>query len=398
MTDNLPKGWEMHRLEDIKTNSDIGLVRNIKEQGVEKPYTYIKMNNITLTGNLDLKKLAKVDATEDELLKYSLKEGDFLFNTRNSQELVGKTCLFNNKEEKVLYNNNIMRLRFNNFVDSEFINYVFLSSFIQNQLESFKSKTTNVCAIYYKKLKSLKIPLPPLPEQKRIVAKLDKLFVRIDKSIALLEENIQHTQNLMASVLEEVFGNNDWPEYKLSDVVTLFNGRAYKRKELLSEGKYKVIRIQNLNGGDNFYYSDLELDKNKYCDKGDLLYSWSGTPGTSFGSFIWNGEKAIFHYHIWKVEIKDSHFRDYLLFALEYLTYKAIEQSHGVTGMMHVTKGKMENFDISIPNLETQKSVASTILKLKNKNTLILSEQQSKLNNLKALKASMLDTAFKGAL
>ena len=57
-------------------------------------------------------------------------------------------------------------------------------------------------------LKKFQIPLPPLPEQTRIVNKLDSLFERIDKSIALLEENIKHTEALMASVLNEVFGND----------------------------------------------------------------------------------------------------------------------------------------------------------------------------------------------
>jgi type I restriction enzyme S subunit len=48
---------------------------------------------------------------------------------------------------------------------------------------------------------------------------------------------------------------------------------------------------------DHWYYSDMELDEQKYCEAGDLLYAWSA----SFGPRVWDGEKVIFHYHIWKV-------------------------------------------------------------------------------------------------
>ena len=64
-------------------------------------------------------------------------------------------------------------------------------------------------------------------------------------------------------------------EYKtLGEVVTFLNGRAYKQPELLSEGKYKVLRVGNFYTNDKWYYSDLELEDDKYCDKGDLLFAW----------------------------------------------------------------------------------------------------------------------------
>ena len=94
---------------------------------------------------------------------------------------------------------------------------------------------------------------------------------------------------------------------KLSDVCVLKNGRAYKKNELLSRGKYQVLRVGNFFTSKNWYYSDLELDETKYCDRGDLLYAWSA----SFGPKIWEGEKTIFHYHIWRVEINDYFYPQY---------------------------------------------------------------------------------------
>ena len=92
-------------------------------------------------------------------------------------------------------------------------------------------------------------------------------------------------------------------EYKnLGEVVTFLNGRAYKQPELLSEGKYKVLRVGNFYTNDKWYYSNLELEDDKYCDKGDLLFSWAA----SLGAHIWNEEKTIFHYHIWKLTFDEG--------------------------------------------------------------------------------------------
>ena len=83
----------------------------------------------------------------------------------------------------------------------------------------------------------------------------------------------------------------------------MLNGRAYKQPELLDEGKYKVLRVGNFFTNSTYYYSNLELEEDKYCDNGDLLFAWSA----SFGAFIWNGGKVIYHYHIWKV-LFDDHY------------------------------------------------------------------------------------------
>ena len=97
-------------------------------------------------------------------------------------------------------------------------------------------------------------------------------------------------------------GNMKYELVELGEVAKLINGRAYKRDELLDEGKTPVLRVGNFFSNRGWYYSDLELADDKYCQKGDLLYAWSA----SFGPKIWDGPKAIFHYHIWKIEISDK--------------------------------------------------------------------------------------------
>ena len=89
----------------------------------------------------------------------------------------------------------------------------------------------------------------------------------------------------------------DWEVKKLGEVAKFINGKAYKQEELLNEGKYRVLRVGNLNTSTEWYWSDLELDEDKYVNNGDLMYAWSA----SFGPSFWEQEKTIYHYHIWKV-------------------------------------------------------------------------------------------------
>ena len=143
---------------------------------------------------------------------------------------------------------------------------------------------------------------------------------------------------------------------KLKDVCTLINGRAYKQDELLDRGKYPVLRVGNFFSDKEFYYSNLELDDNKYCDNGDLLFAWSA----SFGPKIWDGGKVIFHYHIWKMVLNEKIDRDYLYYYLNYLSERIKSEGHGGI-MIHTTKAEMEEREILLPEITYQKEIVKRI-------------------------------------
>ena len=151
----------------------------------------------------------------------------------------------------------------------------------------------------------------------------------------------------------------EYAKYKLGDIVTFLNGRAYLMPELQDSGKYRILRVGNLSGGnDSWYYSDMELDENKYCEKGDLLYAWA----CNFGPHIWKEEKVIFHYHIWKlVEDKEKVDKTYLYYYLLHQTPFYLGGVNGAT-MVHITKKNMEKKTAYIPSsLEVQHRIASIL-------------------------------------
>jgi type I restriction enzyme S subunit len=191
----------------------------------------------------------------------------------------------------------------------------------------------------------IEIPLPPLAEQKRIAAILDKaaeIKAKREQAIAKLDE-------LAMSTFMKMFGNQpDSVETTLGECLRLINGRAYLQHELLNEGT-PIIRIQNLNGGNRWYYSNLKLPEEKYCDNGDLLFAWSAT----FGPYIWRGNKSIYHYHIWKIEPKELFDKTFAFYLLQSITREIKNASHGAS-MLHMTKSGMEAWPIKLPPLKAQ--------------------------------------------
>jgi len=224
-----PDRWPKVPFDAIVEDSRIGLVRGSQELDDSHPYPYLRMNAITRDGELKLEGALRATATAEELETYCLRHGDFLFNTRNSRELVGKTALFRGSE-LYLFNNNLLRVRFVESAHPEYVVAAFKTQYIQNELELRKSGTTNVFAVYYKDLRTLPIPLPPLPLQqtfatriasiealkathRRALAALDALFASLQQrafsgELALaaprsLAQSLKQLQQLEASIGQE---------------------------------------------------------------------------------------------------------------------------------------------------------------------------------------------------
>lgn len=204
--ENRGEGWEEKTFEELIKKNQIGLIRSSKDQGNDKPYRYLKMDSITAVNTLVHDKYVYVDADDSELEKFTLNNGDFLFNTRNSYELVGKSCVFIPfDDEPTLFNNNIMRVVFKDGVSSRFINYAFSSNLVSERLQKLKSGTTSVVGIYYKGLRSLKIPITNFEKQQSIVRQLDTLRAEAQKLEEVYQQKISSLEELKKSILKKAF-------------------------------------------------------------------------------------------------------------------------------------------------------------------------------------------------
>jgi len=148
-----------------------------------------------------------------------------------------------------------------------------------------------------------------------------------------------------------------WEVSRLGDLINVINGRAYKKHEMLNEGT-PLLRVGNLFTSNEWYYSDLNLEPEKYIDTGDLIYSWSA----SFGPFIWDGGKVIYHYHIWKMDIFDELSLDkyFMKLYLESVSASIKASGNGIA-MIHMTKERMEKLVIPLPPQAEQHRIVAKV-------------------------------------
>ena len=177
---DIPDSWKWVRLGNITNFVGTGMVVPANQQS-EFQYAgmlpYFKMNNIgNWNGKFGVGDWVYIPENE-KVEKYFLKSGQLLFNTRNSKELVGKTTVVpDNISEKIVANNNILRIESFQHMKLSFVSYYLISPVSRYIFSTLTTATTNVAAIYQKQLKEIVIPIPPLEEQKRIVTKIKKLM------------------------------------------------------------------------------------------------------------------------------------------------------------------------------------------------------------------------------
>ena len=222
---------------------------------------------------------------------------------------------------------------------------------------SFVGTNSSLSSMKAADIKRILIPIPSLSEQTRIVGILDTFTSAIDN----LKEQIAQRRKQYEYYRDQLLdleGKEGVERLTLKDVCEVINGRAYSQPELLSEGKYRVLRVGNFFSNDSWYYSDLELDNKFYCEKGDLLYAWSA----SFGPHIWNEEKVIYHYHIWKMDCSNRIHRKFMFYWLQSddLKKQAFTNLHGAT-MAHLTKALIESLQVPVPSLSEQQRIVSIL-------------------------------------
>lgn len=267
------------------------------------------------------------------------------------------SCAIVDKDEPLAYYVSLALLRPKSNVISGYVKYILESRVGKIELRKRTLLTAVPLKINLGDVGKVCIPIPSLSEQNRIVSILDTFTASIDN----LKEQIAQRRKQYEYYRDQLLdleGKEGVRLIVLKDVCDVINGRAYSQPELLSEGKYRVLRVGNFFSNDSWYYSDLELEDKYYCNKGDLLYAWSA----SFGPHIWEEEKVIYHYHIWKMNCKEGIQTKYMYYWLqsEDMKKQAFSNLHGAT-MAHLTKVLMESLMIPVPSLSEQQRIVDIL-------------------------------------
>ena len=160
-----PKGWETATIRDIVADVRYGSSRPAVDGG---KYPYLRMNNITYSGELDLTDTKRIDIPDNELDKCTVRRGDVLFNRTNSKELVGKTCVYNRDEMMVLAGF-VIRVRVTERVLPEFLSAFLNTDFSKQMLLGMCKAAIGQANINAQEMQNIGIYLPPTELQRQFV-------------------------------------------------------------------------------------------------------------------------------------------------------------------------------------------------------------------------------------
>lgn len=193
-----PKGWDMATIGDIVTEVKYGTSRPAVDGG---KYAYLRMNNLTYDGHLDLTDLKRIDIPDNEIEKCIVRKGDVLFNRTNSVELVGKTCVFNESEDMVIAGY-IIRVRLKSvmlpIVLSSFMN----TDALKKKLRTMAKGAVNQANINAQELQAINIYLPPIDLQQQFAAFVEQT----DKSKLAVKQVLEKAETLKKALMQEYFG------------------------------------------------------------------------------------------------------------------------------------------------------------------------------------------------
>ena len=169
-----PKGWEVVTIGDIVTEVRYGTSKPAVEGG---KYPYLRMNNLTADGHLDLNDLKYIDIPDDEIEKCVVRKGDVLFNRTNSIELVGKTVVFDLQEDMIIAGY-IIRVRLNKRLLPEILSQYMNLEALKDILRSMAKGAVNQANINAQELQSIKVYIPDMELQKQFI----EMKNQVDKS------------------------------------------------------------------------------------------------------------------------------------------------------------------------------------------------------------------------
>ena len=195
-----PRKWDMVTIGDIATDVRYGTSRPATEGG---KYPYLRMNNLTYEGHLDLTDLKHIDIPDNEIEKCVVRNGDVLFNRTNSVELVGKTCVYNLDSDMIIAGY-IIRVRIDDRVLPVILSSYLNSTVMKEQLRSMAKGAVNQANINAQELRSISIYLPPITLQHEFatfVEQVDKSKFYIVQMQILLRLLIRAIQQKTTEVL-----------------------------------------------------------------------------------------------------------------------------------------------------------------------------------------------------
>jgi type I restriction enzyme, S subunit len=196
----LPQGWAWATIDQIASVVQYGSSAKTHEEQLGVPV--LRMGNITAEGSLRLNELKFLPASHPEFPELLLADGDLLFNRTNSAELVGKSAVYRDNPSPCSFASYLIRVRTNATCDTGFLAYCLNSWIGRTWIKSVVSQQVGQANVSGSKLRAFVIPLPPVCEQRRLVAEIEKQFTRLEAGVGAVKRVQANLKRYRAAVLK----------------------------------------------------------------------------------------------------------------------------------------------------------------------------------------------------
>ena len=412
------EGWKKVELGDV-TERINGLWK-----GKKGPYIDVQvysMSNFTKDSELDNNSEPRsIKARKSQYEKRKLKYGDILIEKSGGgpNQPVGRAVLFDiSNNQKNTFSNFTTRLRITEKLkidlSPEYLHKYLKFLYLNGETEKFQKNSTNIRNLQLKEYLQVKIPIPPLPEQKRITAILDEAFEAIDKAKANVERNIENAEELFQSKLNRIFSSKNWAYVQMEELLELLT-------DYHANGSYKVLK-KHVEISENEDYAwmvrstDFENDfKNKYRYINEDAYNFLSKSkvfgGEIIMSKIGNAGKVYLMpeidrpcslaMNLFLLKTKQAKINNQFLYYYLHSTEgeRQIHSRLKGTTTKTINKKNVKNIRVPLPNKFEQKTAITELNKLRDSQEELRKKFDDKLKIVHELKKAILQKAFTGKL
>lgn len=335
----------------------------------------LRMNNVTTSGGLDWSSYIRIPSTNKQIDKYRLNSGDILFNSTNSPDLVGKTTIFSGFKEPVVFSNHFVRLRVDiEKLDPHYLARWFTYQWQQRLFEQLCTQWVNQAAVRKEDLLSLKLKVPPLPEQRRLAALLDKA----DRLRRLRRYALELSDTYLQSVFLEMFGDpvrneKGWEKGTVDDAVA-FSQYGTSQMSNSNQRGYPILGMANITYSGSLALNSLahvELSQKEFgelrLERGDIIFNRTNSTELVGKTAYWIYDfDAVLASYLIKLKLKSHVLPEYFVTLLNTNYYKNLFQKRckKAVGQSNISPTLLKEFPVLFPPVNLQKKLANIVKRI----------------------------------
>lgn len=397
--------WPMRQLGDIAVVQG-GIQKQPKRSPKDNPYPFLRVANVTAEG-LDLGDVHSVELFDGELDRYRLQKGDLLVVEGNgSASQIGRAALWDGSIENAVHQNHLIRVRPGDSLDPRFLGLAWNSPRIRHELTTVASSTSGLHTLSVTKIKGIRVPVPPLNEQRRIVEILEDHFSRLDAAEDYLDAVDHRIRLLERAALATC---RDGEVVPLSDVTKIQGGIQKQPKRAPRNNHYPFLRVANVGSGrldladiHRVELFDDELDRLR-LERGDLLVvEGNGSPSQIGRAALWDGsiENAVHQNHLIRVRPDQCIYPQYLAAVWNSPQNRRIltDISSSSSGLHTLSVSKLKRVSIPVPSLERQAELVAQVDAMREVTERVATAVADSRKRARTLRRSLLAAAFSGRL